>query len=490
MKLDDRALPLTRGQLGIWLAQETGHPGTEWQLGLFVRIEGPVDRGVLERAIRQAVQEAEACRAAFFEVDGQVFQRAIDYPDVELAFYDLSGSDHAVQEAHDIAESVQRTPMPFTGPLFKFALFRTRPDEYYWFICSHHIIVDGTGIGLVGRRIATIYSAIVSGTPISPAFFGSLQDLVSSELEYEASTDYLDDEAYWSENLPQENGPDYRLPQAADDRDSYWPSAPVQLDPSVVGRIKELSKGLGIRRSSVLTAACALLVGGFDADGSEVVLNFPVSRRVHPESKLLPGMVAGVVPLVLKASPESSVADFCKHVDTRTREALKHQRFPVHLLEGDGDLRGPRRAANRVVLNFVPARLTLSLAGVPATATYTTFGPIGHFGLLFYGVGDEQLFSTAGAGQPFSSFDPSDLAGRLERVLVAMTADPTRRLSSMDLLDGGEQARLDGWGNRAVLTQPAPPSVSIPVLFAAQVARTPEAVAVSCGRVFVDLSRG
>ena len=62
-----------------------------------------------------------------------------------------------------------------------------------------------------------------------------------------------------------------------------------------------------------------------------------------------------------------------------------------------------------------------------------------------------------------------------------MTADPARRLSSMDLLDEGEHARLDGWGNRAVLTQPATAAVSIPVLFAAQVARTPEAVAISCG---------
>ena len=63
---------------------------------------------------------------------------------------------------------------------------------------------------------------------------------------------------------------------------------------------------------------------------------------------------------------------------------------------------------------------------------------------------------------------------------MAMTADPTRRLSSMDLLDEAEHARLDEFGNRAVLTQPAPPAVSIPVLFAAQVARAPEAVAVTC----------
>ena len=94
MELDDRALPLTRGQLDIWLAQETGRFGTEWQLGLFVRIEGRVERGPLEWAIRRVVQEAEPARAAFFEENGQVFQRAIDYPDVELAFYDLSGSHH------------------------------------------------------------------------------------------------------------------------------------------------------------------------------------------------------------------------------------------------------------------------------------------------------------------------------------------------------------------------------------------------------------
>ena len=74
------------------------------------------------------------------------------------------------------------------------------------------------------------------------------------------------------------------------------------------------------------------------------------------------------------------------------------------------------------------------------------------------------------------------LIERFERVLVAMTADPTRRLSSVDVLDGGEHARLDEWGNRAVLTQPATATgVSIPALFAAQVARTPEAVALTCG---------
>ncbi len=71
------------------------------------------------------------------------------------------------------------------------------------------------------------------------------------------------------------------------------------------------------------------------------------------------------------------------------------------------------------------------------------------------------------------------LVGRLERMLVAFTADPQCRLSSVDLLDDVEHARLDRWGNRAVLTQPAA-QASVPALFAAQVARTPDAVALVC----------
>src|ERR1700757_469897 len=62
-----------------------------------------------------------------------------------------------------------------------------------------------------------------------------------------------------------------------------------------------------------------------------------------------------------------------------------------------------------------------------------------------------------------------------------MTAARSRRLLSMDLLDDGEHARLDRWGNRAALTAPAT-GVSIPVLFSVQVLRAPDAVALVCGR--------
>ena len=39
MQFDDGVLPVTRAQLDIWLAAQTAN-STEWQLGLFVRIDG------------------------------------------------------------------------------------------------------------------------------------------------------------------------------------------------------------------------------------------------------------------------------------------------------------------------------------------------------------------------------------------------------------------------------------------------------------------
>ena len=328
-------------------------------------------------------------------------------------------------------------------------MFQTRVDEFYWFVCCHHIVIDGIGIALICHRIADVYSAIASGASISPAFFGSLSDLIDCELEYEASTDYLDDQAYWTRNLPPESEPNYRLAHAAGGRDPDESSAPVQLDPVVVAGIHELSQALGVRRSSVITAACALLVRGCDVEGSEVVLDFPVSRRVRQESQTVPGMISGVVPLVLKASPGSSVAGFCEHVDTRMREALQHQRFPVHVIEKKARFRGAGRASNRVVVNFIPATHLADFAGSPASATLTHSGLVDQFGLLFFKDGDQLFLSTQplpGVGQLFSNFDVFDLAARLERVLAAMTADPTRPLSSIDVLDAGEHARLDGIG--------------------------------------------
>ncbi|WP_156657617.1 non-ribosomal peptide synthetase, partial [Mycobacterium kyorinense] len=482
MDVADRVFPLTRGQFDIWLAEETGRFDARWQVGVFLRIAGPIDLDLVQWAVRQVVREAEPLRAAFFQADGQVVQRVVDDPPVELAHYDLTGSQEPERDAYRLASSIQQTAMPLSGPLFKFAVLQTRIDEFCVFVCCHHIVADGIGLALVLHRIATIYNAIACGESIPPTYFGSLSDLIDCELDYESSADYLEDREYWARNLPSESEPRYRLANTANGHDANGPAAPVQLSPSAVAGADELARALGVHRSSVLTAASALLVGGCDAENSEVVFDFPVSRRVRPESKVVPGMISGVVPLVLKASPGATVTAFCEHVNARIQEALQHQRFPVHSIESSAArLRGFEQASNRIAVNFIPTTHLADLAGSAVTATLTHDGLGDQFRLVFFRDEDQLFLSTPGAGQLLPNCDLANLGKRLERVLVAMAADPGRLLSSVDVPDEDEHARLDVLGNRAILTQPVFAAASIPALFADQVTCRPKAVAVSCG---------
>ena len=471
------ALPLTRGQLDIWLAQETSGSGTEWQLGLFVRIAGSVDRDALEWAIRRVVREVEPARATFSEEDGRVVQRVVDDPDVELAFHDLTGSADAEADVRRIASQIRRSPMPLSGALLTFALFET-PGGFQLFACCHHLNMDGFALGLAGQRIASLYSAAVSGASASPSLFGSLQDVIALEAEYEASEAYRVDEEYWTSNLP----PTFDTPSMTSDNGPVGPyeqSHSVRLDPMLVRRVDTLCEEWAMPRSSILTAACALLVSGRRGESSNVVLDFPVNRRLHPESKTLPGMFAGVVPLVLPMMPEQSMAEFCRQVDGRIREVLEHQRYPVHALERRSRPLATTHGDSRVGVNFLPAAFTMSFGGVAATASYANTGPVGGFGLTFSNADDEVSLSIAATAGHSWGFDVDDVARRFARVLRSMMDDPGRTLSSTDVLEVEEKNALDVWSNRTALTEYVAPRASIPGVFSAQAARTPEAVALT-----------
>ncbi|WP_079671941.1 condensation domain-containing protein, partial [Mycobacteroides abscessus] len=481
MESNAGALSLTRGQLDIWLAEETGRSGAKWHLGMLGRIEGIIEHGLLEQAVRQVIHEAEPLRAVFSELNGQVFQTVVDYPDAELAHHDLTGSPDPVGDAYRIAGLIQKAPMPLDGPLFRFALMQVRPDDFYFFVCCHHIVTDGIGMGLLCHRIAAVYSAIATDAPVPAPIFGSLRSLVESESDYEGSEDYLDDAAYWASCGPLDDELRYGTPPAAAARlAEYEPSAPIQLDPTVVAKARELSHALGVRRAAVITAACALLVQG-EVGGAEVVLDFPVSRRVRPEALLVPGMSSGVVPLRLTTSPYTSVADFCEHVATRIQEALRHQRFPLRDIESKTGFQRGGWPSRYAAINFIPTTRLADFAGAAGSGTVTHTGLVDQFGLVFIKNDDELFLSTSGVGELFSDCDARTLADRFERVLSEMTADPRRPLSAIDVRAEAQCPQLDLWSNRGALTHPLPRPLSIPELFAEQVVRDPGAVAVSCG---------
>ena len=259
-------------------------------------------------------------------------------------------------------------------------------------------------MALVGHRIASVYSAIVSGAPFLLPSSARCRTWLTPSWTTKRPTIICEDRGLLDYRIFRPKA-DRRLSVARRPRASVirWPSAPVAIGPR--GRRpsrRVIPKRGTCRRSSVITAACALLVRGWCAEGAEVVLDFPVSRRVRPESKTLPGMVAGVVPLVLNARRSHGVPIFALMSTPGSGKRCSISGFRCTPLSAKR--RGSGQPADRVNLNFIPAGFTLPFGGVRHRRRTPILARWADFGLIFSSDGDQPVLSTAGAGQAVFEF--------------------------------------------------------------------------------------
>jgi nonribosomal peptide synthetase DhbF len=56
------ALALSSAQLGIWLAQKLDPSSPAYNIGEYLELNGPIDAGLFEQALRRVVSETDALR--------------------------------------------------------------------------------------------------------------------------------------------------------------------------------------------------------------------------------------------------------------------------------------------------------------------------------------------------------------------------------------------------------------------------------------------
>ena len=489
---DGEHVVLSYGQVRLWTLDRIEGPSAAYNIPLALRLAGPLDAGALGQALADLVARHEPLRTVIAETDGTPVGRLLPPPGPEhlLSVDDLSGLHAAERETILAGRIAAEAAKPFDlsrDPSLRARLLRLGADDHALVLVLHHAAADGSSISVVVRELAAAYTARSQGETagLAPPAISYADHAAWQRSWLEQSGEMERQLAHWRGRLA---GAPELLSLPADrprraDRARTAGHIPVSLIPAQVQPLAALALAQGTTLFAVLLAGYAALLGRL-AQQDDVVIGSPVAGRGRPELDSLAGFFVNTLALRLDLAGNPDAAGLVGRARDAVLDALTHQEVPFERLVEDlavgrslghtplfqamliwqsqeraGDLALGDIRATELPIGQPQAKFDLTLSLAPAPDGGIT-------GVLEY---DADLFDAATAER---------WTGYWLRLLNGLAAQPTRPAATLPLLDAAERDLVVAGFNA---TAPAAPAATLPDLFEAQVARTPDATALICG---------
>ncbi|MGD1424879.1 amino acid adenylation domain-containing protein [Mycolicibacterium septicum] len=493
-------IPLSYAQQRLWFLDQLEGPSPTYNMAVALRLSGRLDAGALGEALADVIARHESLRTVFRAVDGVPEQQVVPVEQVDFGWQVVDADGWSAEDLRRAVEGAagHRFDLSVETPLIA-TLFRLDRDEYVLAGVLHHIAGDGSSVAPLLADLGVAYAGRSEGrTPEWAPLPVQYVDYTLWQREHlgdlaDPDSRIAGQVAYWRDalaGLPErlDLPTDRPYPRVADYRGA---SVAVDWPAELQQRVQRLAREHNATSFMVIQAALAVLLAKTSAS-SDVAMGIATAGRNDPALDALVGCFVNTLVLRVDASGELTVADLLAQVRQRSLAAYDNQDVPFEVLV---ERLNPVRTLThhplvQVLLawqNFAGGSATGATLGdvqaTPLTAETHTARMDLTFTLSERFTEDGQPAGIGGSAEfrtdVYDAASIETLIERWQRVLVAMTSDSTRPLSSVDLLDDPDQARLEMLGNMAVLAEPAT-EVSIPASFAAQVARAPDAVAVTC----------
>ena len=496
------SVPLSFAQKRLWFIDQLQGPSPIYNMPVALRLGGRLDVEALGAALADVVGRHESLRTLFAAPEGMPHQLVMSAESADFGWRVVDATGWAASRLEEAIGAVVRQPFDLATEIpLRAQLFTIAENEHVLVAVMHHIAADGGSIIPLVGDLGVAYASRSMGQ--APGWAPLAVQYVDYTLWQRAQLGDLDDSqsriagqlGYWEDALagmPErlDLPTDRPYPAEADYRGANvvvdWPAELQQ-------RVRRVAREHNATSFMVMQAALAVLLSKVSAS-SDVAVGFPIAGRREPALDELVGFFVNTLVLRVDVAHDPSVAEVLAQVRQRSLAAYEHQDVPFEVLVER--LNPARSLAHHPLVQVMLAWQNFAgqddrAAGFALGDTQASPLPVdthtARMDLTFSlaerwdeagepaGIGGGVEFRT----DVFDATTIEALIERLRRVLVAITADPDRRLSSVNVLDEAELARLDRWGNRAELTQPAMASASIPALFAVQVARAPEALALT-----------
>ncbi|MEZ7154949.1 non-ribosomal peptide synthase/polyketide synthase [Streptomyces sp. MAD19A] len=479
MSDENALLTASSAQTGIWVAQQLEPENPFFNCGVVFNLDGAVDQAVLRRAVTRAVAETETLRTRFHDTpDGLRLTVEADAEPV-LLVRDLSGADDPAAAAEawmrdDLAVAVDLTAeAPYAHVLF--ALGPRRSLLYFRY---HHIVMDGFGQFLYCRRLAELYTAFEAGLDPAPATSAPLSRLLDEDAAYRASPEHARDAAFWRSEYTE-------VPEGTPLAGRTAPSGPsvrrtVALEQERADALLGTGRGTVGGWSATMLAATGAYVHRF-LGASEVVVKLPMAARRSRAELSTPAMLANEVPVRLSVGATTTFAELVRQAAEKIRQTVRHQRYRGDLLRADLGLSGEAAALTGPQLNVMAFEQKFAFGSCPAEYQQLSTGLVADLVINVYRTTGGAGSRAAGMRLEFSGnaalYSEEEVARHQDRFIAFLeraAAEPDRPVADLDLLTVAERDRtLREWND----TVAGLPPVTLPALFEAQAARTPDAPA-------------
>ena len=443
-----------------------------------VRLKGALDVGLLERCLGEVVGRHESLRTHFEEVEGEVYQRVSSAGALALRVEDLGGESGL--EAWLSSGLEERFDL-LTGPLFRASLGRVGADDHVLAVFMHHIVSDGWSIGLLIDEVSRLYSAYASGgvSPLSPlpvqyADYALWQRgrLTGGELERQLG--------YWRDRLAGcPEGLDLPTDRPRPSVQSYRGAEhDFALEGSLVASLRGVARDRDATLFMVLLAAFQLVLSRWSGQ-EDIVVGTPVAGRTRGETEGLIGFFVNTLALRTDLSGDPSFAELLARVRETSLGAYGHAELPFEKLVEDlrpvRDL--SRQPIFQVMLNLL--NVPLALGSVSELSVSPVRQPSGgsKFDLTLT-LSEMRSGLECTLEYATDLFDGSTIArfsDHLVRVLEAVVADPSRRLSEISLMSAEDLEALLVSRNATEAAYPS--DLCVPDLFGRVAASHPSSVA-------------
>ncbi|NGO07961.1 amino acid adenylation domain-containing protein, partial [Streptomyces sp. HC44] len=476
------SLPLSAAQAGVWAGHELDPSGAKYNISEYITLHGAVDHRLLEAAWHQLLQDAETLRVRVVVKEGEELRQLVAAElRPGLPLIDLTGEDDPEAAAQDWMHQDRHRPVDLAeGGLTTFALLKVADDRFHFYERIHHILIDASGGPLITGRMAQVYSALARGEEFGPSGFAPLTQLVEEDADYRRSPVFTADRDYWAGLLADTPEP----PRLADtlglapaDEQILFLRRTTRLPAADFDRLRDVARGLRTMWPVLTITATAAYVARMTGR-QDIVLGLPVTARKTPADRRTPVLRSNVVPLRVRVTPGDSLAELVAQVTRATRAALKHQRYRYEDIRRDLKRLGDGQTLTGPVVNMMDLDYDLDFAGLRTTAHNLSNGPVDELSFAAYHRADGEGLILAFDANP-DYYDAGLLAAhqdRFLRFLQGVVAEPERPTGGIEVLSPGERQRLLTEWNATDRAVPAGP---LGELFAAQVAATPDEVAVA-----------